>query len=48
METRHQLLQVGVASMAQCLCSEEVKVISTDWAKHLCELDPVAQLVDLK
>lgn len=42
------LLQVGVMGMAEWLCSEGFKVISTDWTKHLCELDPVAQLTGLK
>lgn len=45
METR---LQVGVMGMAEWLCSEVFEVISTDWTKHLCELDPAAQLTCLK
>lgn len=48
METRHWQLQVGVTGMAQLLCTEGCKVISTDWTKHLCELDLVAQLKGLK
>lgn len=47
METGHQVLQVAVMGMAQWLCSEGFKVISTDWKRHLCELDPVAQLLGL-
>lgn len=48
METGHWMLQVGVTGVAQWLCSEGFKVISTDWTKHLCELDPVARLTGLK